>query len=125
MYLILEKIKKYWILFTILILLAITFLSLWPLSKLPSVPGSDKTHHIIAYAFLAFPVALKRPKKWISIIFFFIFYSGLIELVQPYVNRYGEWLDLLANTIGLLSGLLLAIFLHLIFNITNTQRLNH
>jgi hypothetical protein len=22
----------------------------------------------------------------------------MIELIQPYVNRYGEWLDLAANT---------------------------
>jgi hypothetical protein len=27
----------------------------------------------------------------------------LIEIIQPYVNRYGEWLDFLANTIGVIS----------------------
>jgi uncharacterized membrane protein HdeD (DUF308 family) len=30
--------------------------------------------------------------------------SGIIELIQPYVNRHGEWLDFLANTIGVFSG---------------------
>ncbi|XOF33520.1 MAG: hypothetical protein ACL93V_16210 [Candidatus Electrothrix sp. YB6] len=29
-------------------------------------------------------------------------------MVQPYVNRYGEWLDFAANSTGILCGLLLA-----------------
>ena len=29
--------------------------------------------------------------------FAFQAYSGVIELVQPYVNRYWEWLDVLAK----------------------------
>ena len=40
---------------------------------------------------------------------FFIGYSGLVELIQPYVNRYGEWLDMLANTAGVAFGVALAI----------------
>ena len=27
----------------------------------------------------------------------FALYSGLIELIQPRVNRYGEWMDFMAN----------------------------
>jgi len=85
-------------------LCVITVMSLLPLSELPAFPGSDKTHHLIAYGLLMFPVALKRPPGWLRIGVFFIVWSGLIELVQPYVNRYGEWLDLLANSMGLLLG---------------------
>jgi VanZ family protein len=104
----LTHIKNYWIAFTLVILAAITTLSLWPLESLPSVPGSDKTHHFIAYAALMFPAALRKPKYWQSIGLFFVVYSGLIELLQPYVNRYGEWLDLAANTAGIVVGLVLA-----------------
>jgi len=72
------------------------------------VPGNDKLHHYIAYTALILPAALRRPKKWLWIALFFLAWSGAIELIQPYVNRNGEWLDLGANAIGLTSGLLLA-----------------
>ncbi len=104
----LQSIEKYWFLLSLCILLTITTASLWPIANLPSVPGSDKTHHLIAYATLVFPVALRKPNRWMLIVVFFIFYSGLIELVQPYVNRYGEWLDMLANTAGVVCGVALA-----------------
>ena len=105
----LQSIEKYWFLLSLCILLIITTLSLWPLDNLPLVPGSDKTHHLIAYAALVFPTALRKPNRWMWLVVFFILYSGLIELVQPYVNRYGEWLDMLANTAGVFCGIALAI----------------
>ena len=104
----LTYIKNYWIAFTLFTLAVITSLSLWPLENLPSVPGSDKTHHFIAYAALMFPTALRKPNHWKLIGLFFIAYSGMIELIQPYVNRYGEWLDMAANTVGVGCGLLIA-----------------
>ncbi len=110
----LNLIKQYWIALSIATALLITILSLWPLPHLPSVPGSDKTHHFIAYATLAFPAAFVRPKYWLFIMLFFVSYGGLIELIQPYVNRYGEWLDMLANTGGVLCGILFATILRMI-----------
>lgn len=99
-------IQSYWQMITVLTLVTITTLSLWPVANLPVVPGSDKTHHFIAYAALMFPVALRKPRYWLMIGLFFIAWSGMIELIQPYVNRYGEWLDLAANTGGITVGLL-------------------
>ena len=104
----LPTIEKHWALVTVCLLLIITVLSLWPLENLPSAPGSDKMHHLIAYAALVFPVALRQPNRWLWFVVFFIGYSGLIELIQPYVNRYGEWLDMLANTAGVVCGVALA-----------------
>ncbi len=101
-------IQKYWIQITVILLISITTLSLWPAAYLPSVPGTDKTHHFIAYASLMFPIALKQPKFILIIALGFIAFSGAIELIQPYVNRYGEWLDLAANVIGLFCGWLFA-----------------
>lgn len=106
---------------TLLTLAAITTLSLWPLEFLPAVPGSDKIHHFIAYAALMLPTALRMPKHWLLIGLFFIIWSGAIELIQPYVNRYGEWLDLLANVAGLLSGLIIARLINSLFS-SNTKR---
>ncbi|XDZ66323.1 VanZ family protein [Alphaproteobacteria bacterium LSUCC0684] len=99
-----------WVLALIIIVLSLT-----PLQQLPEVPGGDKTHHLIAYAALAFPNALARPGK---IFFFGLIYAGLgggIELIQPYANRYGSWLDFAANlggvSIGTVCGLYLARYL--------------
>jgi len=100
--------KHYWLYITVLLLTAIATLSLWPAEHLPQVPGSDKTHHFISYGALMLPVALRKPKHWLWITLFFATFSGAIELIQPYVNRYGEWLDMLANVAGLFCGLLVA-----------------
>lgn len=101
-------IQKYWLHITLILLASIATLSLWPAAYLPDVPGTDKTHHFIAYAALIFPTALKQPKYYLTIAVGFIVFSGAIELIQPYVNRYGEWLDMMANTLGLFCGWLLA-----------------
>jgi NhaP-type Na+/H+ or K+/H+ antiporter len=105
-------IKTNWAAFTLAILVAITFLSLWPLEELPSVPGSDIIHHLIAYALLMLPTALRKPDKWIILGLLFIAYSGAIELIQPYVNRYGEWMDMCANAAGVICGLIIAELIH-------------
>jgi VanZ family protein len=100
--------KAYWFVLSLGALFVITFFSLTPLPALPPVPGSDKTHHFLAYAVLMFPVALAKPKHWLAIALLFALWSGAIELIQPYVNRYGEWLDFAANTAGLTMGMLAA-----------------
>ena len=86
------------------IALAIIGLSLSPLAQLPDVPGSDKTHHLIAYAVLAIPTAIAIPQRIWTMALLYICLGGVIELIQPYVNRYGEWLDFIANTAGVLIG---------------------
>ncbi len=114
-------IKTNWVVFTLLTLAVITILSLRPLEKLPSVPGTDKTHHLIAYAVLMFPTALRKPNKWILFGLLFIAYSGAIELIQPYVNRYGEWLDMAANATGVFCGLIIAELLNNYFPVSSNS----
>ena len=104
----LNLINKYWLFCTLFTLTAITVLSLSPLETLPPAPGTDKTHHFIAYATLMLPTALRKPKHWVLIVLLFVVFSGAIELIQPYVNRYGEWKDMLANVAGLACGLIIA-----------------
>jgi len=100
--------ESYWQVLTVLLAGLIAVLSLWPLYSLPSMPGTDKTHHLIAYACLTLPVSIGRPRHWLKIVALIILFGGVIELLQPYVNRYGEWLDLLANITGVLIGLVLS-----------------
>ena len=79
-------------------------LSLSPLAQVPDVPGSDKTHHLIAYAVLAIPTAIAMPGRAWMMALLYIGLGGVIELIQPSVNRYGEWLDFIANLTGVLIG---------------------
>lgn len=103
-----DNIAGYWLPLSLFSLSLITVLSLMPLAELPEVSGSDKTHHFVAYGLLMFPVALRQPKNWLLIAVFFIAWSGAIELIQPIVNRYGEWFDLLANSLGVILGIVIA-----------------
>ncbi len=114
-------IKQFWLGITIVILVLITVASLYPAQYLPSVPGSDKTHHFIAYCALMLPTALRRPKYWLAFALLFITWSGLIELIQPHVNRYGEWLDLAANTGGVLLAIIIAQALHGLIALKKTK----
>ena len=92
-------------------LLVIGALSLAPLPELPDAPGNDKLHHLIAYALLAFLALLPRNTRGAALaaLLAVIAYGGLIELVQPYVNRYGEFGDFFANGVGAVLGGLLAL----------------
>ena len=87
-------------------LLAVTLLSLLPLPELPlpDAAASDKLHHLLAYAALAIPVAAARPRRWVWILMLLLAWSGMIELVQPFVNRHRELADLAANATGLAFG---------------------
>lgn len=97
--------SKWWLPVSLLLLLIITAGSLLPVPAGP--PGSDKLMHLVSYGVLMFPAAYAANKyPWVFAIFFFL-WSGGIEIIQPYFNRYGEWRDLLANALGLIVGFLL------------------
>lgn len=84
----------------------IGYLSLSPLSALPEIAASDKLEHFAAYAVLGFlGVILRRSKRdtfWV--LFAIVVYGGLIETIQPYVDRFMELGDFIANTCGALFG---------------------
>jgi hypothetical protein len=100
----LTYINRYWHISALSILVAVSFLSLMPVGELPKLNSSDKLHHFIAYAAIVFPIALRHPANLIGLCLFVIGWSAVIELIQPYVNRSGEWLDLAANSIGVFCG---------------------
>lgn len=100
-------VARYWVVITSIMLIAVTSVSLRPL-ELSLPPNSDKTLHFITYAILAIPIGLRRPKQLLMVICGLAAWSGIIELIQPHVGRYGEWADLVANVLGLILGLVLA-----------------
>ena len=92
-----------------LIAVLIGTLSLSPLQTLPEVPGTDKLHHLIAYLALALPTSLARVKSIKMLAPLYVMYGGIIELIQPYVNRYGEILDFGMNTVGIVIASIIGI----------------
>ncbi len=107
----LKLLNRYWLACSAALFMAVILLSLWPLPALPVIPGTDKTHHFIAYTMVMIPVAVRKPACWLLAGLFFILGSGLIELIQPYVNRYAEWLDFAANSAGIACGALIGLLL--------------
>lgn len=98
-----------WVVATGVIFIAVNMLSLFPLPELPDMLGNDKTGHLLAYAALSFPVSYARPKYFSVCLVAFVLWGGVIEIIQPYVNRYGEWLDFGANTTGVILGFVTAL----------------
>ena len=95
-----------------LVTFAILYLSL---KKMPNsdinISHLDKVQHSIAYFILSiswlFAFAKKRNK--ITIVAACILFGILIEILQQTVTNYrtGDYLDVIANSVGVLLGLLL------------------
>jgi VanZ family protein len=88
---------------TVLLAIVIAFLTLAPISS-KGVPGSDKLHHALAFAALAFPLPFARPGLVWPVILGVSAYGGLIEVIQPFFGREASWGDFLADVIGAVLG---------------------
>ena len=96
------------VMLTILLAVIIAVLTLAPLSS-ESVPGSDKLHHGLAFAVLAFPLPFVRPRFVWPIIIGVSVYGGLIEVIQPLFGREASWYDFFADLIGASLGGILGV----------------
>jgi VanZ family protein len=87
-------------------LVAIAVATLAPAKHLPLVPGGDKLHHLAAYGVLMFLASLpkRRVGTLLVLLALAIAFGGAVELIQPYINRAGEWADFVANTAGACIG---------------------
>lgn len=70
--------------------------------------GSDKAYHVLAFASLAFPLPLVRPRWTVWVILGVIAYGGVIEMIQPFFGRQAEWADLVADGVGAILGAIVA-----------------
>ena len=94
--------------------LVIGYFTLTPMPNL-SLAGSDKAHHVIAFAALAMPVAVLYRRALAWMLPSAIAFGGLIEVIQPYVNRHGEWADFIADALGAILGVILGLILRRLF----------
>jgi VanZ family protein len=81
-------------------------------APLPDVPQGDKLLHLLAFAALVLPLAMTDPRNWAWALGLAVAYGGMIELIQPHVNRHAEWGDFLANSLGAALGVILGRALH-------------
>ena len=89
---------------TMVLSLAIAGLALSPQDAVGGLAGSDKLHHVLAFAVLAFPIPLVRPSWAIWVAIAVVAYGGAIELIQPAFGRHAEFLDFVADSIGAVIG---------------------
>jgi len=110
---------------TLIVFLAITFLSLKPPLKIDiDMLINDKIGHAFAYCILMIHLGLlSDKKKWIKMAFFCLLYSALLEIIQYFVpGRTSELADLLANATGILIGIIiLYLFKSSLIRVVNTK----
>jgi VanZ family protein len=94
--------------------------SLIPSNNIPDIQFSDKLIHVIFYAIFAFLLFLavdQQNKKtntlvsrWKSVLLIGVSAGAVVELIQMSFteSRSGEWLDVIANILGMLIALIIA-----------------
>ena len=95
---------KFALILTFIFALLILVGTLTPVPQKIDAPGSDKWHHFIAFAVLTYPMVAANKRLGISIILFGLCLGAGIEIIQPYVNRFGDFNDFKADCIGILIG---------------------
>ncbi len=91
-------------------LLVLTGLAILAGSLLPPGEGPallpDKVRHLLAYGGWA-AVAVLSPRPWRRLLIYLllIFLFGVaVEVLQPHFGRTGSLADIVANTLGMLTG---------------------
>ena len=89
--------------------MAVLFLAIVPTSTPLPTTGWDKSNHVIAFSALAYLGQKAFSQNAFKLIIGLIAFGGLIELLQTFTpTRFGEWQDLMADTIGIFIGLFIA-----------------
>lgn len=94
-----------------------------PMTMTPGFTLSDKVFHFLAYMTLAFFLltswelssGLLQPKHYFAVWLFCTLYGAVDEITQIPVGRTCDGLDWLADVAGVVTGLILYRFLHLLW----------
>ena len=108
---------------SLLVIAAILFLSLFnpPKTKLDPIEGIDKIVHVCMYGGLELVIWFEYLRhhdnlNWVKILLFGIIapiaLGGIMEIAQMKLTqgRSGEWADLIADAIGVLTGATIGFF---------------
>ncbi len=104
--------QRYWRVLVLLLIAAISFLALSPHPPTGLSTGWDKSNHALAFGslgFCGFWCVATRRERWMELPLGLLVFGGVIELLQLHVpGRSGEWPDLLADSVGIALGMLIA-----------------
>ncbi len=106
------KYQKFWLILSGILVGGIVFGSLYPLALRSEFLAMDKIHHAIAYGTLTGWLLLifHGRKAWLKIVVFALLLGGSLEIAQSFTDfRISEWLDIAANTLGVMLGSIVAL----------------
>ena len=103
--------ERYGVVLSLIALAVITGGSLVPRESGGDVGSADKVLHLVAYAVAILPMAQHKTQPRLIFAMGVLIWSGAIELVQPFVGRSANLMDLASNAVGLLLGLALGVLL--------------
>ncbi|HUG72834.1 MAG TPA: VanZ family protein [Steroidobacteraceae bacterium] len=107
------RFRRLWFCLGLGIAVAIAVVCLMPGRNIPQFRlVSDKVEHALAFAMLAFwfgSILVRRDLLWLALAL--VAFGGLIEVAQGLMGlgRHADLLDLVADTVGVVVGLLLAL----------------
>lgn len=86
---------------------AILYLSLAPTSSVPAVDVWDKAQHALAFGGLTALGLAFWPGRWRAVALFAVALGLAVEVLQSAMGngRHGDWLDLLADAVGVLAAI--------------------
>jgi hypothetical protein len=98
--------KLFDIYLTIVLALIILIGMLAPISEVATAPaGTDKIIHIVAFAALAFPLALTKRIGLFPLFIFASFFGGITEVIQTSVGRNADINDWFSDIFGIAFGI--------------------
>jgi len=84
---------------------AILVLALAPAAPELPTTGWDKSNHFIGFITLAVLGLQGYPKRGATLFVGLLLFGGLIELLQSFTTyRFAEWIDWIADGIGVIAG---------------------
>jgi VanZ family protein len=118
-------IRAYWK--SVIICIGILYVSLVrdPGIHLPTFVGADKWVHLLMYALLgavatydSIRIQLSGWRLWLVATLLPILFGGIIELVQEqwFAPRSGEWIDWLADGIGVIIGTIAILIINQLYH---------
>lgn len=106
-----QQFTRWALLITGVLAVVVGALTMTPPSGIDMPGNADKYAHAIAFAALALPLSLVRP-RWIPALFLVLTtYGAAIEILQPLVGRSRDIADLGADAGGILCGVVVGLLL--------------
>ena len=108
------RLHRPWQLLLWVLIGTVCYLALTPAPPKALSLGWDKANHAAAFAALTLSGCFGFPgsrRVVLAVLIALLAFGGLIEILQAYVpGRDSDWADLLADAVGILGGLVLALY---------------